>query len=71
MKNNMLTLVIGILLGAVIATLGWLLYIKSINMNMTNPQRQQMLDNQFNDKRSEMPQNMEQGGQNPPAIPIT
>lgn len=36
MKNRVLTFIIGILVGAILSTLGFLIYIKSINNNV-NP----------------------------------
>ena len=68
MKNKILTFIIGILIGATVATLGWYMYIKSVNV-MT-PQNGQMIDRNFRDNRPEMPQGMQNGG-TPPEMPTT
>ncbi|MBQ2835797.1 MAG: hypothetical protein IJE68_03060 [Clostridia bacterium] len=39
MKNRILTFIIGILVGAIIATAGFLIYSKSINKNMNPNER--------------------------------
>ena len=69
MKNSILTFVIGILLGAVVATLGWMLYIKAVNAKFLP--NNQMMDEPLNNSRPQMPQDMEQGGENPPNMPNT
>ena len=71
MKNKILTGIICMLIGAIISTLGWYLYIKS-TMNI-NPQmnefRQMDNMNQNMQGRPEMPEGME-NGQMPPEKPV-
>ena len=68
MKNNILTFIIGILLGSLIATMGWCLYIKNITLN---PDKNQMMNKNLMKERPEMPQNMQQnGGAIPQDMPI-
>lgn len=56
MKNEILKFILGILVGAIIATLGWFVYLKSINVMSVDDR--QMMQNGFNGERPEMPQDM-------------
>ena len=63
MKNRILTFIIGVLTGAIIATLGFFMYSKwennNMNFKMTPPNENGQM-HQFNDK-----QNMEEPPQRP------
>lgn len=45
MKNRILTFIIGILVGAIVATAGFLIYSKSINKNVNPNERMPMQQN--------------------------
>jgi len=67
MKNRILTFVIGVLVGAILATVGFLVYSKSINKNLDMTQNpNQMM--QFDDNGKMQRPNWENMGE-PPAKP--
>ena len=45
MKNRILTFIIGILVGSIITTTGFLIYIKTVNKNMNPNERMPMEQN--------------------------
>ena len=64
MKDKILTLIIGILIGAIIASAGFVLYIKTNNKNNTN-QRPEFV----NPPPMNQNQNFNQNGDMPPELP--
>lgn len=73
MKNKILTFIIGVLVGAIIATAGFLIYNKTIRNNSNQPEMMQMNGNgQMNENgQMEQPPEMPSGdnGEEPPAKP--
>ena len=66
MKNKILTFVIGVLIGAIIATAGFLIYEKT-NTNNEMPNRE-MTEERMNRRNGEIPPDRE-NGEEPPARP--
>lgn len=64
MKNKILTFIIGVLVGAIISTIGFLVYNKSISNNTNQPE---MMQSTQNGQMMEAPQ--DGNGEEPPAKP--
>ena len=67
MKNKILTFIIGVLVGAIIATAGFLIYNKTIGNNSNQPEMMQMNGNGQMEEPPEMPNG--DNGEEPPAKP--
>ena len=67
MKNKILTFIIGVLVGAIIATAGFLIYNKTIRNNSNQPEMMQMNGNGQMEEPPEMPNG--DNGEEPPAKP--
>ena len=75
MKDKIMFLIIGILIGAIITTGGFLIYNKSLSNNVAQPEMMQMNGNEqsgppSNDKMGEPPAKPDgENGEEPPARP--
>lgn len=63
MKEKILTFIIGLLIGAVITTLGFLIYNKTVANNSNQPEMMQMKENE--QKEGQQPGSMEQPPEKP------